>query len=345
MDRTGVATAIAPGTARILGYLLAGACLGAIGAALVWYLYPGFWKEPTGAGRAMALQQRQALQAQPQAGIADLPAPAQVAAAASPCDLEPLIPPGRAPDGAASVEHPFPADARARAKVFVGAAKAASAQGRPRDAETALLAACRESARASARPTVPLARVLGMLGEAYAAAARDSAGGSEQLLARARHVLALSADAYATALGPNASRSRHARKRLAALDHEAMAAVEDGDSQEMGPLAASRARAQPARKAAPPAAGTVARRGTVPPAAGQEPGAHPARAAVPADPELRQLASDLARLRAQVEAVSDDPEGFRRRAEAARAQQEQCGDAACLRRWYAARRQQLLAEF
>ena len=55
--------------------------------------------------------------------------------------------------------------------------------------------------------------------------------------------------------------------------------------------------------------------------------------------------ADIARLRAQVEAVTDDPSGFRSRTDAARLQRDLCRDADCLREWYAMRRRQLLAEF
>ena len=63
------------------------------------------------------------------------------------------------------------------------------------------------------------------------------------------------------------------------------------------------------------------------------------------DAVLRQLASDLARLRSQAESVTKDLDGFHRRAEAAQARKAQCPDADCLRNWYASRRKQLLAEF
>jgi outer membrane murein-binding lipoprotein Lpp len=62
-------------------------------------------------------------------------------------------------------------------------------------------------------------------------------------------------------------------------------------------------------------------------------------------PELQQVASDLARLQAQAEQVSDDPEGLRMRAQAALARQRECRDEACLQAWAARRRSELLAEF
>ena len=311
--------------------MLLGACLGAIGVALVWQLYPGFWKEPPVAAHEMAMQRRAQEEAQQQQAVRARLAAVRPVAPPATCDLEPLIPASGAQDGHASVEHPFPGGPRARAKVFLRQAETATARGRLRDAEVALLAACREHDAASARPTVPLARVLGMLGERYtdAARAQDSPVLREQLAARAREVLALSAQAYAVALGPNASRSRLARERLARLDQGLVAAA-DAPQAAAGRLddEAAPARPQPAEKARQAAPAKVA-----------------SARSVESDPELDQLASDLARLRAQAEAVSEDPAGFRRRAEVARAQREQCRDAACLREWYGKRRRQLLAEF
>jgi hypothetical protein len=92
------------------------------------------------------------------------------------------------------------------------------------------------------------------------------------------------------------------------------------------------------RQAAP---GTLTRK----PEAEPDPQPGAGRTALASDPELRQLASDLARLRAQAEAVSEDPVGFRQRAERALAQRDRCQDAACLRAWHAKRRRELLAEF
>jgi ribosomal protein S15P/S13E len=63
------------------------------------------------------------------------------------------------------------------------------------------------------------------------------------------------------------------------------------------------------------------------------------------DPELAQLDKDLDRLRAQAESVTSHPSALRRDVASARAQRDACGDRACLLRWYAHRREQLLAAF
>lgn len=329
--------------------LLTGAALAGIGAALVWQFYPGFWKEPPAAVQAAALQRRHALvEAQQQAARAT-PAPVQPAVALATCDLEPIVPPGDARDGRAAMEHPFPGGPRARAKVFLRQAEAAAARGRPRDAEVALLAACREHEKASPGPTVPLARVLGMLGERYVAAAgaQDAPGLREQLMGRAHHVLRLSAQAYASALGPNASRSRQARQRLAALEEGQVVATDVPQASAERPRSAPPPKVVSARKAGTESRPAAQRALPAPLAPPQEPEPEPARerANPQSHPELGQLASDLARLQAQAAAVSEDPAGFQRRAEAAQARRAQCRDAACLQEWYASRRRELLAEF
>lgn len=316
-------------------YLL-GLCLGGMGAALFWHFYLGSWKEaPVEESATATVQRRAALLAEAQPTLAAMadqaPLPPPTA-----CAFEPLIPPRGAADGRLRMEHPFPAGPRAKAKVFLRAAEKAAAGGRPRDEEVALIAACRYSDEASTKPTLPLARVLGALGDRYVSAAGDErlSAQREQLLARATEVLTLSADTYAKALGPNAPRSREARQRVADLTQAVIvasdAAPEPAPRAPVLQASVQTERAEPPRKTAAP-------RAPAPRAAVQ--------AREPADPQLQQLARDLARLRAQAEAVSDDPEGLRRRAEQAQAQRAQCPDAACLRDWYARRRQQLFAEF
>lgn len=347
---------------QILRDLLTGACLAGICAALVLQFYPGFWKKPPVAAHEMALQRRQALQEGQQQAARAAIAAVQPVGVQGPCEIEPLIPPSDPRDGHASVEHPSPGGPRAKAKVFLRQAEAAAARRRLRDAEVALLAACRENDAASAEATVPLARVLGMLGDRYVAAAGavNSSVLREQLMARADHVFSLSAQAYGSALGLNASRSRQARHRLAMLEQELLAAADvpqpradrlHDDAAPVKPKAAERSRKAPPSK-------TVSVRGgrTDPQTVGQW--ALPAQATQRPDPEqaekrvslesqadLGQLASNVVRLQAQAEAVSDDPAGFRRRAGVAQAERDRCQDAACAREWYAKRRRELLMEF
>ena len=83
----------------------------------------------------------------------------------------------------------------------------------------------------------------------------------------------------------------------------------------------------------------------VPLAALDEPAPRDAASLVRGDPELVQLDSDLDRLRAQAERVTSHPAALQREVARARAQRDACGDRACLLRWYARRRQELLAAF
>lgn len=346
---------------RILRDVLIGACIAGVVAALVLHAYPGFWNAPPLAAREIALQHRQTLQlaVAQEAARADLVAEARPGGPSAPCDLQALIPASSAQDGRAPIEHPFPGGPRARAKVFLRHAEAAAARGWQRDAERGLLAACREHYKASAAPTVPLARVLAMLGDRYAAAVarEDSPVLRDQLMARARQVLTLSAQAYATALGPNATRSRQALQRLAMLEEEPVAAgamPRTNGTFHDGPAPASlqvepgtRSGAQAKTAAAPPA-GTRSQMANQPREEVMQPKGREATGGTStpgADSEVGQLAADLDRLRAQAAAVSDDPAGFRQRAEVARQERDRCGDAACLREWYGKRRRELLLEF
>jgi hypothetical protein len=310
--------------ARPLAQLLLVLGLVAVGIApILWY-----FADPQQVPDAASASRREVpVQFQPDAAPPPSQAAATPAARHTHCDFEPLVPPASPRDGHAHPEHPFPGGPRIKAQVFLRAAESAAARHRPRDAEVAWIAACRQNELASASPNVPLARVLGRLGTHYAAAAGRAADPDlrDRLMERAREVTLRSADAYATALGPNASATRQARARVAELDQPLTV------TQELP--APSTARAAPGNADA----GTV--RDAQLQATEQTP------AAVDDSPELQQLAADLARLREQAEAVSADPAGLRARAEAARARKDQCGDAHCLRQWYAQRRKELLAEF
>jgi hypothetical protein len=64
------------------------------------------------------------------------------------------------------------------------------------------------------------------------------------------------------------------------------------------------------------------------------------------DPELAQLERDIERLHEQASRVTRDPRGLSQRdSQALAARESGCHDKACLLRWYAQRRSQLLAEF
>lgn len=316
--------------------LVLGLCIGAIVVAAVWSFYPGFWKQPVVSQEQLAAQQREAMlvevrrqqEAARSAAVASAPPPPAA------CAFEPLIPAASARDGHARMEHPFPGGPREKAKVFLRAARTASAEGRTRDAELALIATCRMHAEAATKPSLPLADVLARLGAGYvAAAARERQPQlHDQFIARAREVLRLSADIHDQALGPNAQRSLQARERVDTLEPQLASA--DAPAPQVA-----------LSKDAVPVRATAAARTTAPPPRKEARTPSPAAAPVPSSPDLRQRDADLARLLAQAEAVSQDPAGVRQRSEQALARRAQCADPSCLRDWYARRREELLGEF
>lgn len=328
-------------TRRLLAQLILLLGLAAVASVPVaWYFSGSRPQEPS----ALPASRGSAVHAALPAAIES---PAVATAAVRPphaarCSFDPIIPPATASDGRRRPEHPFPGGPRIKAKVFERAAERAASAGRLRDAEVALIAACQQFELASAAPAVPLARVMGRLGDHYAAAGTRTPDPAlrEALLERMREVLQMSADSYAKALGPNASLSRIARERLLQPEVDDLAAAVEAQVPPARRTSEPRLAATPAARVQP----TTARTASTPaPHARKEQGAAVLRRQDVA--EIRQLDSDLARLRAQAEAVSDDPEGLRRRAEAARALRDRCQDAACLRAWYQRRRDELLVEF
>ncbi len=263
------------------------------------------------------------------------------AGAATACGLSPVLAPASARDGR------FTLDAGAEAaslRGYLAAARDAARQGRSRDSEVALLAACRLAAGQSPLVSVPVADVQSQLGQRYLEAAgteRDD-GARAALLERAEGLLEKSLLAYTVVLGTDASKSRMAARRIALLaqlrerqERLAMTGVDGAFiAPEASALATMGAGAQPlwggllapeaANARALPAAATLIR----------------------SDPELARLDADIARLRAQAANVARDPEGLRRRSEQALAQRDaQCHDKPCLLRWYAQRKRELFAEF
>lgn len=138
---------------------------------------------------------------------------------------------------------------------------------------------------------------------------------------------------------------RSAAQPVAAV--QPVAAPSTGGQQEQGfftPVLP--ATAQIVAPGAQPASGDgVASAEPVPLAAQDEPATRDAASLVRNDPELAQLETDLGRLRAQAESVTSHPAALQRDVARARAQRDACGDRACLLRWYARRRNELLAAF
>jgi len=240
----------------------------------------------------------------------ELAAPAPTVQAAAPqgaCAFDPLIPARGTGDGRFNADAALAGDAPPTSRAFVAVADEAAAQQRWRDAEVALIAACRAAAPKSGAPTVPLANAQTKLARFYTDYVRREADGPKpELRVRAQDLLAASAATYESVLGKDASRTRMAVKQVEAL---ARGAGVTGTETPVGTSVMG---------------GPVLRN----------------------DEELGQVHEDLRRLHGQAASVTRDPEGFRRRAVQADARRLACqDDEGCLRRWYAQRRRQLLDEF
>lgn len=287
--------------------LLAG---GAVVAAVGWYLLDQ--EGPARPDPPVAVQEATLSSPAPAQPLAT-PVAAVAPAPTGPCAFDPVLPPSGARDGKFQLDAVARASDPAQATAFVAVAREVAGEGRRRDAEVALIVACRLASRAAPAPSVPVGDVVGLLAQHYASAAADPSALEvrEELLVRTRQLLEASAQSYTAVLGANASKSRTASQRLAAFERSEERGVE--------PLA------QAALLPAPSEADLAQ---------------HEVHAG-----DLQQLESDLRRLRAQVEAVSPDRAGMQRREQQALARREACRDAACLRRWYTQRRSELLAEF
>lgn len=269
------------------------------------------------------------------ATVEPMPAPptATPVAAASPatgCEFDPLVPAASAADGKFTLDAALAAQPAPAPSAFVAVAQEAASQGRPRDAEVALIAACRSAGLASGVPSTPLADAKSHLGQHYAALARNGAPELRPDFARrAESLFSDSVRAYTAALGQNASKTRMAAQRLAALAQPEAAPLAEDTSV----LGAAKPYADSDAYDASAAGGCSAPRSA-------------AERMVCGDAELAQMENDLDRLRAQARSVTRDPGGFAKRQEQAWAQRESnCKDRECLVRWYAQRRSQLLNEF
>jgi hypothetical protein len=251
--------------------------------------------------------------------------PQQVAQVASSppsaCGSDPGIPPGRRGDGQFRLQAALDSADTPPASAFLSVAQEAAQQGRPRDAEVALIAACRLTERSAPAPSAPLSRVMNLLGQHYVSLAGAQPDGElrESLLARGRDLLDASVRGYTAALGAGSSRARDAAERLAAVQSQGRATP--GEVWDRGATAE-----EPAGAHDSPCGGAAA-------------------AIACRDPELQRMEQDLQRLRAQAESVSRDPAGLQRRAAQAQARRDACASRDCLLHWYAQRRSELLGEF
>lgn len=311
--------------------LLAGTLLA--GGVLYWWL---------GSDRASPRPPSSAVgMTQPGPGTASQSTAAPAAPLAQPvsCTFSPMVAQGGPGDGMFRLQDGV--QAAAQPSAYLAVAREAQQAGRARDAEVALITACRVAGHLSGAGSVEVAEAQQRLAQHYAALARAAgAAPPKELLRRAERLLADSVRAYAAALGKN-----HARTRQAA---QALDAVKRGDLEQavqaagLSTLGAAQASANAASTGDDVAAAGSA----------STPGGECAQAQsaaqrlVCSDAELAQLDRDLWRLHAQARGVTADPGGFERRNEQAWARRESgCRDKACLQQWYAKRRIELLAEF
>jgi hypothetical protein len=338
-----------------VAYFGAGVLLAALAILAAWKFYPQLWPSRDSPALAAAWQHHEALRA---AAQEEEPAAAAVAQRAPAggvprdCSFEPVLASAGPRDGRYAVRAALAVQRSGDPAPFLDVASEAAGQQRMRDGEVALIVACRLAARETGSPTVLLGDIQARLADHYTTAAGMApAWSTPDVWSRARSLVAASVDSYVAALGRQASKTRRAQARLDAF---AEPAAPEQAAQDAAPTP-NRATVLVADP--PAAAGDADLQASAQP---QEPWAReasarsrePAEASLPVpqlvrqDAELQQLESDLRRLRAQAEAVSDDPAGLRRRVAQARAERDaRCRDKACLRAWYAQRRNALLAEF
>lgn len=288
----------------------AGLLAGAVAVAvLAWYLVGRDGPVASEAPEQAPLASAASLPAEQAPSSNQPPGPLPVVASSppvtGPCSFDPVVPVAGERDGQFGLDAVAP---DLRPSAFLAVAREAAADGRRRDAEVALIAACRLASRLAPAPSVPVGDVLGQLGQHYGALAADGSleGVRHELQARAHMLLEGSAQSYTAVLGANAAKSRTASQRLAALSRPDERVLE--------------APVQPAFEVADP-----------------QPEAREA--------DFAQLDHDLQRLQSQAAAVSGDRAGIERRAQQAQARRDACRDRTCLQRWYTQRRAELLAEF
>lgn len=341
------------------GWVFAGGlALGAVVAIAIylnWFAPPG--PPAIGAGNSPEARQLMEPETVPAGNRASLPV------AAGSCPFEPALARDSARDGQFALRAALATNTGADPSGFIAAADEAKTQGRQRDAEVALIMACRLAGQADGAPTAPLADIKSQLAQHYASlVSRESATERRrELLRRAELLFGESVRTYTVALGKNASKTRLANEGLDAVTRAA--AMETSGAPDLGPplAAAGRDQPQPQPQAGPrvlPATGSATGQATGSadnfagnpdggPAARESGAPGPAtQSLISSDPELAQMELDLARLRSQAQALSKDPEGFQRRQQQAAAQREStCRDKACLINWYDKRKRQLIDEF
>jgi len=251
-----------------------------------------------------------------------------VAAAPAPsagCAFEPLLASGAGRDGQFALDAALKLHQSTDPAPFLAVADEAAREARPRDAEVALIAACRIAGQAGAS-SAPLADVQARLAHHYAAVADADPASRGEVLARAESLLTQTVKTYSAALGEQASKTRLAQQRLDALHAPAPAAPLVVTTPDPSVPVVIATPTQPTTRMGAARFSLTER----PPGLNED---------------LRKVDDDVQRLYDQARRVTRDPVGLQRRQQQALAARAACHDEACLRRWYAQRRKQLFAEF
>jgi hypothetical protein len=244
------------------------------------------------------------------------------------CGFTPLLPARDNLDGRYNVQAALAATPLPSFRALMAIAADAASQQRQRDAEVALIVACRVAERREGARSVDVASAQAKLAQVYLEFAKAAQPGGEDAILRAHDLMVQSLAAYTAILGVQSSRTQIAAQKLSQFE----AAQAQGLDPAMSPQELEAASAASMVMGSAPI--------SIDALCSANPALPPCN-----DPELLQADADLARLRLQAAAVTRDPQGFEMRLRSAQASRAACVDAGCLKRWYDRRRGELLKEF
>lgn len=286
------------------------------------------------------------------------------------CQVQPDIAAASEKDG----QFPFQSDLSGLTANEIGSftviGRESASAGRPRDAETAFLMACRLAEKFKGSGSVESADVKYQLGGHYAALAREGLSGAvevrAEMLGRAQGLYTDSLNAYREMFGEAHEKSRVAAEGLATVrqllaqarpSSESSAVVTAGRASEpASPSVPGRSAVSPAPGATPPRKTELAKlvpppRNTPVPVARLKPSFDCRQArSIPekmicSDAELAQLDRELGRIYARARNATANQAAFRRQQNQEWLRRESsCRDRDCLLRWFETRRDQLMRE-
>ena len=223
---------------REAALLAAGLVLGLAGA---WAL---FGRGETGAPPVEVAKPAPGRSAAAAAAAAAAAEPA-LAASAELCSFDRVVARGDSGDGQLRLETNLADKGASDVRELLVRGKEAAASGRPRDAETAFLMACRTAGKLSGSDAILLADAMYRLGSHYAAVESAAPAAKRgEIRERARTLYATSLQAYRAKYGDGHERTRFAEKGLAALG---------GSDDDAKMVAAATAKPAPERAPAKPA--------------------------------------------------------------------------------------------